>query len=169
MKGSPSLGGYLIMSNWKYWYQSFTDSQNERIAEAFKKGLEGDYSPVTSEQKPSLSTWQDIRIASKNTDKNFNINFNETKLEFNNELLNLAYLKSFKNITSFSFYSPQFINKLFFYYLSDANVSFDQILNCLQDTPLSWFDTCPNCDHQNDDDWSICSSCRKTFDESLDL
>ena len=63
MKGSPSLGGYLIMSKWKYWYQSFTDSQNERIAEAFKKGLEGDYSPVTSEQKQSLSTWQDIRIA----------------------------------------------------------------------------------------------------------
>lgn len=157
------------MSNWKYWYQNFTDSQNERIAEAFKKGLEGDYSPVTSEQKRSLSTWQDIRIASKNIDKNFNINFNETKLEFNNELLNLAYLKSFKNITSFSFYSPQFINKLFFYYLSDSNISFDQILNYLQDTPLGWFDTCPNCDHQNDDDWLICVSCRKTFDESLDL
>jgi hypothetical protein len=169
MKGSPSLGGYLIMSNWKYWYQNFTDSQNERIAEAFKKGLEVDYSPVTSEQKRSLSTWQDIRIASKNIDKNFNINFNETKLEFNNELLNLAYLKSFKNITSFSFYSPQFINKLFFYYLSDSNISFDQILNYLQDTPLGWFDICPNCDHQNDDDWSICVSCRKTFDESLDL
>jgi hypothetical protein len=169
MKGSPSLGGYLIMSNWKYWYQNFTDSQNERIAEAFKKGLEGDYSPVTSEQKRSLSTWQDIRIASKNIDKNFNINFNETKLEFNNELLNLAYLKSFKNITSFSFYSPQFINKLFFYYLSDSNISFDQILNYLQDTPLGWFDTCPNCDYQNDDDWSICVSCRKTFDELLDL
>ena len=39
--------------------------------------------------------------------ENFNINFNETKLEFNNELLNLAYLKSFKNITSFSFYSSR--------------------------------------------------------------
>lgn len=170
MKGSPYLGGYLIMSNWKYWYQSFLESQNERIAEAFKRGLEGDYTPIeTPGQKQALSTWQDIRLASKTADKNFSIVFDENYLDFKNELLNTAYTKSFKNITSYSDYSPQFLNKLFFYYLSNSNIGFDVVLNYLQDTPLSWFDTCPNCNYQNQDDWIICANCRKSFDESLDI
>ena len=169
MKGSPLIGGYLIMSNWKIWYQHFLDDQSKRVAEAFRRGLEGDYTPVTEDQPTKLSTWRDIKVASKTADKNFNLVFNDSLLNFNNDILNEAYLKCFKNASSFSFYSPQFLNKLFYFYLSDSNIRFEEVLTYCQDIPLSWFDTCPNCNEQNDDDWNRCAHCGKTFDESLDI
>lgn len=159
------------MSNWQNWYQSFLSEKREREMQAFLKGLNGEpYTPEVPENKFDHTTdWNTLFSIASKSDQNYAINLDGDILKFGNALLDTCYKKSIKNSLGYVNYPDNLVNKLIYIKLSDTNLGLISLIKLIREMPEDWFSDCMNCGSQNEDGWQLCSSCKMTFEETLEL
>ena len=156
------------MNNWQNWYQAFLANKKDRQLRAFHKGLNGEpYEDTYEYPLSSESNWTDLINKAITLDHKPEFNFDNNSLIFNHELLNLALSKSIKQITLIYPYESSTINLLLFKKLS-PNHSIVEFIKILREPPLEWFSECSYCEFENEEGWSLCQNCRRTFEESLE-
>jgi len=156
------------MNNWQNWYQAFLANKKERELKAFHKGLIGE--PLEESYNFSLSVssnWTDFINKAVSIEHKPNFNFDNNSLIFNHEILNLALLKSLKQMTLVYPYDNSVIN-LLFYKKMNPSYTLIELIKTLREPPIEWFTECSNCEFENIEGWDLCQNCRKTFEESLD-
>jgi hypothetical protein len=159
------------MSNWQNWYKSFLADKKEREMQAFLKGLNGE--PYVAEPlNPKFdhtTDWNTLLSIASTADQNYVINLDGNVLRFNNSLLDTCYRKSLKNSVGYVSYPDSLVHKLIYIKLSDTGLSLFDLIKLIRQIPEEWFSDCMNCGHSNEDGWQLCSECKMTFEETLDL
>ena len=156
------------MNNWQNWHQAFLANKKEKELKAFQKGLTGEPLEESYDFPLSVSSnWTDFINKAVNLEHKPDFNFDNNSLIFNHEILNLALLKSLKNITLIYPYDNSVIN-LLFYKKMNTNYTLIELIKVLREPPLDWFTECSSCEFENIEGWTLCQNCRKTFEESLD-
>ena len=99
------------MNNWQNWHQAFLANKKEKELKAFQKGLTGEPLEESYDFPLSVSSnWTDFINKAVNLEHKPDFNFDNNSLIFNHEILNLALLKSLKNITLIYPYDNSVIN-----------------------------------------------------------
>ena len=159
------------MSNWQNWYKSFLADKREKEMQAFFKGLNGEpYVPEVPEPKFDHTTdWNTLLSIADKADQNYVINLDGNILKFDNPVLDTCYRKSLKNSVGYVNYPDSLVHRLIHIKLSDTSLSLIELIKLIRQIPEEWFSDCMNCGHSNEDGWQLCSQCKMTFEETLEL
>lgn len=155
------------MKNWENWYEAYKAELQARKLEAFNKAFNGE--TFEPKQKFTLhvnSNWTDFINEAQMVHDKPEFNFDNNSLKFNLEILNLALSKTLKQLNLMYPYDDSVIHLLIYKKLNQDHTLVD-LIKYLREPPLVWFLECSNCEFENEDGWSICKNCRKTFEESL--
>lgn len=156
------------MKNWENWYEAYKSELQARKLEAFNKAFNGEKLEPKKEFTLHVnSNWNDFINEAHVTQDKPEINFDNNSLKFNLEMLNLALSKSLKQLNLMYSYDDSLI-QLLIYKKINENYTLIDLIKILREPPIAWFLECSSCEFENNDGWTICQNCRKTFEESLE-
>lgn len=156
------------MKNWENWYEAYKAELQARNLEAFNKAFNGEKLEPKKEFTLHVnSNWNDFINEAHVTQDKPEINFDNNSLKFNLEMLTLALSKSLKQLNLMYSYDDSLI-QLLIYKKINENYTLIDLIKILREPPIAWFLECSSCEFENNDGWTICQNCRKTFEESLE-
>lgn len=157
----------ITMKNWENWYEVYKAELQARKIEAFNKGFNGEkLEPLKEFTLHINSNWNDFINEAKLTEDKPEFNYDNNSLNFNLEILNLALSKTLKQLNLIYPYDDSIIQLLLFKKINENHTLID-LIKILREPPVVWFLECSSCDFENEDSWTICRNCRKSFEESL--